>query len=135
MINPNATQTDAAERILKQHVRNYGNHGGDSHVRTAAFAIYAVMSGKLSKVPQEYRSCIEDVIDVKPDVSGKTFTVDPEVERAIVIGRGIEAGPPEGMDYEDMLAVSEAAGELLDILPGPYMHMEMVERAGSQRRS
>lgn len=135
MLRPNSSQIEAAKAVVGKYGVNYRNVGTDLHQNTAVMAIYAIFLGKLDSVPAEYQSCIGDVQISAETEDSQTFTVNEDIERGYRLSKGVEAGPPEGLDYESMVRVSEEAAELLGVEAGAYLHMSTVDNLVEEAQS
>lgn len=67
-MKPNRSQLEAAKAVIGQYGVNYRNTGTDLHQNTAVMAVFAILTGQLARVPEEYRRCIGDV-QLPPDLA------------------------------------------------------------------
>lgn len=128
-MKPNRSQIEAAKAVVAQYGVNYRGTGTDLHQNTAVMAVFAILTGQLARVPEEYRRCIGDV-QLPPDLaqpgdavelpenapSGESILVPvAEYDRTKAILEGIT------VDHEQRnIAIAEDAAALLRLEGGDF---------------
>jgi len=112
-LKPNESQVAAAQGILQQYVIQNGATSTVTHQRQAIYAIFAVLTGRLSAVPAQYQANLKnvDLGEAPVEEASEADDVDPipsEYHRARAILEGMVFDPEQRT-----LAISaEAAAQL-----------------------
>lgn len=118
-MKPNRPQFEAAKAVIAQYGVNYKGTGADTHQNTAVMAIFAILTGQITRVPSEYWKCVEglelspqvgDTVELPDDASSSPSILVPvnEYDRIKAILEGIT------VDHEQRnFSISEDAAVLL----------------------
>lgn len=124
MQRPNETQYAAVERIIDAYTRAYGTGGTDQHRRRAALAAYAVFSGQLAGIPDEYGPACRE-IELSPAAAreaAEQATSEVRKSTAAVLAE-YDINLVENPERERMeIHISAEVAEELEIPVGVWLH-------------
>lgn len=129
MQRPNETQFAAVERIIDTYTKIYGTGGTDQHRRRAALAAYAVLSGQLHGIPDEYHTAARPADIDLGETAPAPETAAPEVRKSVVATLAdVNIALVENNERERMeIHVSQHAADELNIPVGVWLHESEIE--------